>query len=294
MATRKRKKTTKRAPPRSVAEVKVTEWGKLIEALYGKDFDESLKRHRSKWVYRGASRVSYDLKPSLMRIGDHYAEVENLILNKFKQYARARANVGTSEWNWLSIAQHNRLPTRLLDWTYSPYVALHFATGALGPGAPTHDAVVWCVNYARTNRLLSDHFVHALDEGWTRVFSVEMLDKAAPTLADFDKHDPTGEFVVFVEPPSIDERIVNQVALFSVVSRPPRSGIMRRNPIGELDKVLIKHRMNSPEFIRKVIIDKSLLWKVRDRLDQANVTERVLFPGLDGLSTWLKRYYTAR
>jgi hypothetical protein len=40
------------------------------------------------------------------------------------------------------------------------------------------------------------------------------------------------------------------------------------------------------------VIPASLKWEVRDELDQANVTERVVFPGLDDLSRWLWRYYT--
>jgi len=43
---------------------------------------------------------------------------------------------------------------------------------------------------------------------------------------------------------------------------------------------------------RKIIIPASLKWEVRDKLDQANINERVLFPGLDGLSRWLKRHYS--
>jgi hypothetical protein len=49
-----------------------------------------------------------------------------------------------------------------------------------------------------------------------------------------------------------------------------------------------------PELARRLVIPGELKWEVRDKLDQANLTERVLFPGLDGLSRWLARYYAPR
>jgi hypothetical protein len=67
------------------------------------------------------------------------------------------------------------------------------------------------------------------------------------------------------------------LALFSLMS----------SASATLDDWLAAH----PRLVRRVIIPASLKWEIRDKLDQANVNERVLFPGLDGLSRWLTRYY---
>jgi len=46
--------------------------------------------------------------------------------------------------------------------------------------------------------------------------------------------------------------------------------------------------------LRRVVIPAALKWEVRDKLDQANVTERLVFTGLDGIARWLARYYKPR
>jgi len=106
-----------------------------------------------------------------------------------------------------------------------------------------------------------------------------MLDEVAGSLEAFDALSDK-EFVVFLEPPSLDERIVNQFALFSLVSNPSRT----------FDDWLSDH----PDIAKKIVIPAGLKWELRDKLDQAGITERVLLPGLDGLSRWLSRYYTPK
>jgi hypothetical protein len=107
-----------------------------------------------------------------------------------------------------------------------------------------------------------------------------MIEEAVPGIDSFDKLSPGEDMALFFEPPSLDSRIVNQYAFFSVMSR----------PTARLDEWLLKH----PEVYKKIIIPAELKWEVRDKLDQANINERLLFPGLDGLANWLARHYVPR
>ena len=258
-------------------EIRVGSFRELLEALYESSWMEPLGRFRSNLVFRGMSGASRGLETSLARLGDAPERVEGHLLRNFRKYARRDASHDDTVWNWLAIAQHHGLPTRLLDWTFSPLVAMHFATDELS--LFDEDGVIWSVDFVKTNHLLPVAMQAALAAEGSNAFTVEMLSGVAPSLPELDRlaADP---FVVFFEPPSIDQRIINQFALFAMMS----------SPSARLDRWL----EGRPELHRKIIVPASLKWEVRDKLDQANVTERVLFPGLDGLSRWLKRYYTVK
>lgn len=199
--------------------------------------------------------------------------LELALLRNFRKYAHREGETTDSIWDWLALGQHRGLPTRLLDWTYSPLVALHFATENIAEAG--EDGVVWCVNFAQANRLIPRRLKRLLDDEGSQTATVEMLNEFS-TLREFDASAPK-PFVIFLEPPALDARILNQLALFSLMS----------SPTARLDDWLAAH----PGVGRRVRIPASLKWEIRDKLDQANVNERVLFPGLDGLSRWLTRYY---
>lgn len=258
-------------------EIRVSNWFELQEWLFEGSLNPHINRYRSPYAFRGMQDSQYGLETTLMRLGGDYSNMEHHLLRNFRKYAHRDVVERDSTWHWLAVAQHRGLPTRLLDWTYSPYVALHFVTA--DAERFNADGAVWAVDFKKTHRLLPQAFRYKLDEEGADLFTVEMLSDIIECLDDLDSFTQA-DFALFLEPPSIDDRIINQYALFSIMS----------NSSLALDEWL----MDKPNLWRKIIIPAELKWEIRDKLDQANITERVLFPGLDGLSRWLKRQYSPK
>src|SRR4051794_38579220 len=252
----------------------VGSWRELDDAIA----DSSWCRHpgsvRSTVVWRGLARSSYTNRSSLVRLSADYRQLERHLIRNFRKYAHREAP-GPTTWDWLSLAQHHGLPTRLLDWTFSPYVALHFATASW----PDEEALLLAVDAEGAHDLLPDPVRRSLDREGALVFTTSMLAEHAADLDEFNElgrgEDP---FVLFFEPPSLDERIVNQAAVLSAIS----------DPTFQMEEWLEAH----PDLWCAWRIPPEVKAEVRERLDQANVNERVLLPDLDGLASWLRRYYS--
>jgi hypothetical protein len=250
-------------------------WNDILDALYGDSWNPQLHRFRSPFAFRGHSSAEHSLSSSLVRLaGDADTKrLELALLRNFRKYAVTEGEHADSIWDWLALGQHRGLPTRLLDWTYSPLVALHFATEH--PDEFDLDGVVWCVNFVEANKRLPQRLKRIMTREGSETLTVDMLS-VFKELRDFDALART-PFLVFLEPPAIDRRILNQFALFSLMS----------SATARMDDWIVQH----PALCRRVIVPAALKWEIRDKLDQANVNERILFPGLDGLSRWLTRYY---
>ncbi len=252
----------------------IRSWREFDDAVAGANREgPRADRVHSSLVFRGLARSSYSNRHSLARLGEDYHGLERHLIRNFRKYAH-RERPGPTVWDWLSLAQHHGLPTRLLDWTFSPFIAAHFATAT----SPDQEAIVWAVDCAGAHELLPDDVRRSLGDEGATVFTTELLAQHAPTLDELERI-ARGEkpFVLFFEPPSLDDRIVNQSAVLSTLSDPEAS----------MDDWIEQH----PDCCHAWRITPGAKAEIRDRLDQANITERVLMPGLDGLATWLRRYY---
>lgn len=256
-------------------EIVIHSWEELQEIIFKDIWDEDLMRYRSEYIYRGVSDKRFDMFPKLNRYCSHDLRLEESLIRNFKKYGYSDLGSYHSFWQIVALGQHHGLPTRLLDWTYSPLVAAHFATENIDEY--DRDGAIICLDYGKMNRQLPKKLNDALEEYNTRIFTIEMLEN---TIEDFDAMKALSDkpYVLFFEPASIDDRIVNQYALFSVVS--------------DREVLLAKLMEEHENLCLKIIIPKEVKLELRDKLDYINISERLIYPGLDGICKWITRRYS--
>ena len=262
-----------------VAEIEIRSLGDLVDRATPEAPDPVTGRRRDTGVYRGAADAAAPLLTSLDRLGGTNpphtkADLEEHILRNYMRYARPHVVSGNeNDWEDLISAQHHGVPTRLLDWTYSPLIAAFFAT------RPSHglecSRAVWRLDWQKIHRAF----------GFPQLaLMIRDLEEKLPGDGHvspwrvFNERNSTS-FACLVTPPAIDTRIVAQAAAFTICSDKSRS----------FDAFLAAH--NLEDALTKYVIRPESVSLFRDQLDLVGVDERRLFPDLDGVGASIRRYY---
>lgn len=224
--------------------------------------------------FRGISKKSHKLLPSMFRIQGKddlwMKRAEREMLQRFRERALPfLVHSVTSPWEWLFLMQHYGVPTRLLDWTENPFVALYFA---LQDPSDDEDAVVWALRPERWNQKVL-HF---------QSYSEGVLAAHADQLSEFQ---PPCDFVNTPEWPLAlfgshnSARIVAQRGAFVIFGRKSRPMEDYHSRIADLTEPLL----------HQIIVKRAKRKKIRDELLCNGFTESTVFPDLDGLAKEIKR-----
>ena len=264
----------------AIREVTVRTLGELVDRVTPSEPDPRTGRHRDTGVYRGAFDARRPLLTSLDRLGGvepphTKAGLEAHALRNFARYSRPHLPTGAvDDWELLVTAQHHGVPTRLLDWTYSPLVAAHFATSAAR--ADRADRAVWRLDWQRVHAAFELPPLALLTGDLQRLFGDEGTPFTPWRLFERETGRP---FCCLIEPPSLDARIVAQSATFTLCSD-------KRRP---LEHFLAEHGLE--DALTRFVIPAAVVGQLRDQLDLVGFDERRLFPDLDGVAASIRRYY---
>lgn len=224
------------------------------------EFLALVSKHHAGRIFRGQSLANWHLEPALDRnpIAEGWFERRldsaAALLADFKRLARPHLqSVPSDDWEWLALAQHHGLLTPLLDWTTNPLVALFFAVDGQSRGVA--DSAVWC--YDQANVIVPTDFPQVI----LSTNHIEKVEAVRPlSITD----------VAIYFPAHVSQRITAQSACFTVHPPPPQRGAYSWP--GKVDSVLIPAASHND---------------IHSTLETCGVHRAALFPGLDGVASYL-------
>ena len=238
--------------------------------------------------YRGASRTSYRLLPSLYRRRPtnepplDLSKLEHHLVNRFRERSipyHERA-FGPNELEILFSMQHFSVPTRLLDWTENPFFGLFFALrhvrtrrGKGGRVLYTNDAAVWALDPSAWNQAALKHQSYdggPLDPSHLAVAPYRAIggieDLPAPPVALYGAHTSS--------------RIVAQQGTFVLFGSDNRP----------MEIIAVASQFPA-ECLTRLVLTRGVIRELRRALFRHGITEAALFPDLEGLARDLKHTY---
>lgn len=220
--------------------------------------------------FRGQADASWELKPSAGRSieqgglydssksHDDFYQTESVLLQRFKRDGYPFVQRVLTDWEAITLGQHHNLPTRLLDWTSNPLVAVFFA-------AESHPDVNGTVFAYRPRKIWEHHI--SMFEGQNPQKRVVL----APL-------EVRGIKTVF--PILLADRLIAQSGGFTI--QDPLVCLMKRG-----DEDFDKEHIDVLE-IYKWTLPKDAKPPILDELHRVSVNRRTLFPGLDGVGYGLR------
>jgi len=247
-----------------------------VEKVYT-DFRSSSKR----WIFRGQRDFKMPLKTTLERaLVDRFGiklddaqDTEDRLLREFKRHLHRYTNDvpdNGDKIRWLALMQHHGAPTRLLDFTYSFYIAVFFAIEKAKPG---DTCAVWAID---------------LDWIWKTAkaeLPPELIKNVCDPNISKDPDTINGLFnirkkiIVTLTPMQLDDRLAVQQGTFACGLDITKSFDNLIHDLAKTDREYKEHvckvKLNcSREFIKDAIIE----------LNRMNIKRLSLFPGVDGLA----------
>lgn len=235
----------------------------------------------NKWFFRGQGNANWNLITSFDRYKLHSdpLKLEDYLITEFKRSALhflQPSLIPTNTLEWLALMQHYGAPTRLLDFTTSPYVAAYIAASEL---KEEHDRfAIWAINPAifKSATIEKLNFQHNFD--------IESISHTFQENRGFDDVFIKGgyTFVYPVEPYLMNERYRLQQAKFLIAGNVHLT--FEQNLLETMAAI------NMMDAIVKVTLPKRLKPEVLYELNSMNVNSATLFPGLDGYARLLKEH----